>query len=334
MARLKVLQFGLGPIGVRAARLVAAKDSQRLVAAVDVDPAKVGKDVGDLDGGRPIGVQVISDAAKALDRTQPDVVIHTTSSSFAAVYPQLEMIVSSGASVVSSTEELLFPALRNPELAAKLDKLAREKKVVVLGTGVNPGFVMDTLPLLMTAVCYNVKKLEIERRVDASTRRLPLQKKVGAGLTVEQFNELKARKGIGHVGLPESMALIAHGLGWPIERMEEELEPMIAPKDIRTEFLEVKKGQVAGIHNTGKVISNGAERISLDLKMFVGAENPGDRVVLESEPPIECRLLGGVAGDLATAAMLVNLAARVAELAKTDPGLHLMTDIGLPRLVG
>ncbi len=334
MARLKVMQFGLGPIGVRAARLVAAKDSLRLVAAIDVDPAKVGKDVGDLDAGRPVGMQITSDAPKALDRTQPDVVLHTTSSSFAAVYPQLEMIVSAGVSVVSSTEELLFPALKNPELAARLDKLAREKKAVVLGTGVNPGFVMDTLPLILTSVCYDVKKVTVERRVDASTRRLPLQKKVGAGMTVEQFEELKAKKGIGHVGLPESMALIAHGLGWPIEKLEEDLHPMIAPKDIKTEFLEVKKGQVAGIHNTGKIVSGGAERIALDLKMFVGAENPGDRVVLESTPAIDCRLSGGVAGDLATAAMLVNLAPRVVDLARINPGLHLMTEVGLPRLVG
>ena len=333
MARLKVLQVGMGPSGARAARLVAEKNSLRLVGAVDADPAKAGKDVGDLDGGRPVGVQVVGDLDKALDRTQPDAVIHCTGSSLAAVFGQLETILGAGASVISSCEEMLFPALKSPELAAKLDRLAREKKAAVLGTGVNPGFVMDTLPLILTAVCCDLKKVTVERRVDASARRLPLQKKVGAGLTVEQFNELKARKMIGHVGLAESMALVANALGWPIERLEEDLEPVIAQKDFKTQFLEVKKGQVAGIKNTGKVISEGVERIALDLRMYVGAENPGDRVVLESTPPIEAQMVGGIHGDFATAAMLVNMVPRVVAMAKTDPGLHLMTEVGLPRMI-
>lgn len=333
MARLKVLQVGMGPIGARAARLVAEKNSLRLVGAVDADPGKAGKDVGDLDGGRPVGVQVVGDLDKALDRTQPDAVIHCTGSMLTSIQGQLETILNAGASVVSSSEELLFPALKNPEGAARLDRLARDKKAVVLGTGVNPGFVMDTLPLVLTAVCCDLRKVTVERRVDASARRLPLQRKVGAGLTVEQFGELKSRKMIGHVGLAESMALVAHTLGWPIERLEEELEPVIAQKDIKTQFLEVKKGQVAGIRNTGKVISEGAERISLDLRMYVGAENPGDRVVLDATPPIEAQMIGGVHGDFATAAMLVNMVPRVAAMARTDPGLHLMTEVGLPRMV-
>lgn len=334
MPRLKILQLGLGPIGVLCARLVAAKDSLRLVGAVDIDSRKNGLDVGDLDGGRPLGMQVSDDLEKALDRCQPEVVLQTTGSAFARVAPEIEAALKARASVVSSTEELLFPALKNPELAASINQLAIEKKSAVLGTGVNPGFVMDTLPIILSAVCLEVKKVTVERRVDAATRRLPLQKKIGAGLSVEQFNELKARKAIGHVGLAESMALIAYSLGWPIERLDEEVEPVLAQKDLKTEHLEVKKGQVAGIHNTGKVVSGGAERISLDLRMYVGAENPSDRVLLESTPPIEARLTGGVAGDLATAAMLVNLAPRAFEIARINPGLRLMTEVGLPRATG
>jgi len=332
-ASLRVAQFGLGPIGVRCARLAAGKDCLRLVGAADTDPAKVGRDVGELDGGRPLGVRVSGDAAEVLAQARPDVVLHTTRSAFAQVFDQLEQIAAAGVSVVSSTEELLFPALKNADLAERLDRAAREHHAVVLGTGVNPGFVMDTLALVLTAVCYDVRKVTAERRVDAATRRLPLQKKVGAGMTVEQFNELKARNAIGHVGLPESMALIAHGLGWPIDRLEEDLEPVLAPRDIQTEFLTIRAGQVAGIHNSGRVVSGGVERVALDLKMFVGAEDPADRVRLDGSPPIDARLSGGVAGDLATAAMLVNLAPRVAELARTNPGLRLMTDLCAARLV-
>lgn len=332
-AGLRVVQFGMGPIGVRSARLAAGKSTIRLVGAVDKDPAKIGRDIGTLDGGKPLGVLVQGDFQDVCARIPPDVVLHTTSSSFAAVYPQLEAMVRAGVSVVSSTEELLFPSLRNRELAERLDRLARRHGVVVLGTGVNPGFVMDTLPLILTAVCYEVKKVTVERRVDAATRRLPLQKKVGAGLTVREFNALKARHAIGHVGLGESLALIAHGLGWPVDRIEERLAPVVATKSVTTRFLTVAKGQVAGIWNRGWVFSGGKIRVSLDLRMYVGAKDPCDRVVLDATPPIETRLVGGVAGDLATAAMLVNLAPRVHEMAKINPGLRLMTEMGLPRKV-
>jgi 4-hydroxy-tetrahydrodipicolinate reductase len=333
-SRLRVLQFGMGPIGVRAARLVASKRSMELVGAVDVDPRKVGIDAGELDGGEALGVEISADAEAVIKKTRPHVALHTTSSGFATVAPQLELLARAGCSVVSSTEEMLFPALKNAALADKLDKLARSKKVVLLGTGVNPGFVMDTLPLVMTAVCYDVRKVHVDRRVDAGTRRLPLQLKVGAGITVGEFNERKARGAIGHVGLPESMALLAHGLGWKIEQLEEELEPMIAPRDLGTAHLSVKTGQVAGIKNTGRVIVDGEERITLDLRMYVGCEDPHDQVSLSSTPPIEARVTTGVAGDLATAAMLVNMAARAAEVAGTNPGLRVMTEMTLPRLVG
>ncbi len=334
MSRIKVLQFGLGPIGVRSARLAAGKANMELVGAVDIDPQKVGRDVGELDGGKPLGVKVSDDVAKVLAETGAQVALHTTSSKFDAVAPQLELLAGAGCSVVSSTEEMLFPRLKHGELSERVDALARGKGVVLLGTGVNPGFVMDTLALLMTAVCYDVEKVHVDRRVDAGTRRLPLQRKVGAGISVDEFNARKAKRAIGHVGLPESLALVAHGLGWPVDEMEENLEPKVAPRDIKTEYLEVMEGQVAGIHNTGRVVSGGKERITLDLQMYVGCEDPHDFVRLSSTPPIEAKITTGVAGDLATAAMLVNMAARAVEVAKTNPGLRVMTEMTLPRLVG
>jgi hypothetical protein len=334
VSKIKVLQFGLGPIGIRCARLAAGKENMELVAAVDIDPGKIGKDVGELDGGEALGVKVSGDVAAALAEAKPDVALHTTSSKFDAVAPQLEQLARGGCSVVSSTEEMLFPRLKHAELSEKIDALAKDNGAVLLGTGVNPGFVMDTLALVMTSVCYDVEKLHVDRRVDAGTRRLPLQKKVGAGISVEEFNARKEKKAIGHVGLPESLALLAHGLGWPVDLLEENLEPKVAPKDIKTEFLEVKAGQVAGIHNTGRVVSGGQERITLDLQMYVGCDDVYDLVKLTSTPPIEAKITTGVAGDLATAAMLVNMAARAVEVAGTNPGLRVMTEMTLPRLVG
>ena len=334
MDKIRVLQFGLGPIGIRTARLAAGKENMELVAAVDIDPGKIGRDVGELDGGEVLGVKITGDAAAAIGESNPDVALHTTSSDFSVVVPQLELLASNGCSVVSSTEEMLFPRLKHADLAAEIDSLATKCGVVLLGTGVNPGFVMDTLAMVMTAVCSDVEKVFVGRRVDAGTRRLPLQQKVGAGISIEDFSARKSAGAIGHVGLQESMALLAHGLGWRTDSVEEHLEPVIASRDVSTDFLEVKKGRVAGIHNTGRLLSGGEVCIELDLQMYVGCEDPHDFVKLTSTPEIEMKITTGVAGDIATAAMLVNMAARAVEVAKTNPGLRLMTEMTLPRLVG
>jgi 4-hydroxy-tetrahydrodipicolinate reductase len=234
-----------------------------------------------------------------------------------------------GVSVVSSCEELVFPQLKESALANQFDALCRQHNARVLGTGVNPGFVMDTLPLCLTGVCRSVERIEIERIVDASKRRLPLQRKIGSGLTPDDFRQRFREGKMGHVGLVESLALIAHALGWPIGEIEETCEPMIAGCDIRTEFLEVKKGLTCGIHHRAEAKTDGGKQLVLDLKMYLNAENPHDAVRITGDPPIDAVLRGGVHGDRATAAALVNA---VPLTLQAPPGLLLMTDLPLPRL--
>ncbi|ARA92324.1 dihydrodipicolinate reductase [Rhodothermaceae bacterium RA] len=331
-APIRVVQYGLGPIGLESARAVLAKQDTghiELVGAIDIDPNKVGKDLGELLGlDAPTGITVEADAERVLQERKPAVALHTTSSFLSTMYEQLVLCARQGVHVVSSTEELAYPYDRHPEIARRLDEAAREHGVVIVGTGVNPGYAMDTLALMATGVCTDVRTLRVERVVDAGGRRLPLQQKVGAGITAEAFAERKQTGTFGHIGLRESALLIADGLGWPIDDLQETLDPMMADEDVKTPFLTVRAGQVAGIHHAITAYADGQAVLSLDLKMYVGAKDPKDAVYVEGTPPISLVVEGGIFGDTATVAMLVNTVPRVLE---ATPGLKTMKDLAVPR---
>lgn len=321
----RVVQYGLGPIGQELMRLTIERPSYELVGAIDIDPAKVGRDVADLLGlDRPTGVVVRDDAEAVLTETRPDCVLHTTGSYLDRVFPQLELTIRAGCNVVSTCEELAYPAAGHPELAARLDALAREHGVTVLGTGVNPGYVMDTLPVFFSGVAQAVTAVRVERVQNASTRRKPLQEKIGSGKTVEEFQQLVAAGTVRHVGLRESAYLIAHGLGWTIERYEERIEPVIAERRIVTQYFTVEPGRVCGVDQLGRTLVDGVERITLHLRMYLDADPAYDRVLLEGPTPLELVIPGGLQGDRATTAIALNAVPRVVAHA---PGLVTMVDV-------
>jgi 4-hydroxy-tetrahydrodipicolinate reductase len=333
---LRVVQYGLGPIGQAVAATVLDKQdagAMALVGAVDVDPDKTGRDVADLlDRDRkPTGVTVTDDADGVLADADPDVVLHTTTSFLGGVEDQLLQCAQAGVHVVSSTEELSFPYDRHPALAERLDAAAREAGVVIAGTGVNPGYAMDTLPLTATGVCVDVGAVHVQRVVDAGERRQPLQDKVGAGITPEAFAQKKATGEFGHIGLVESLRMVAAGLDWPLDEVSESLEPVLAEAPIDTGYRTVEEGQVAGIHHAAAGLVDGTPRITLDLKMYVGADHPRDAVQVEGDPPIDLTIDGGIFGDTATVGMLVNVAPIAAG---ARPGLRTMADLPVPRAFG
>jgi len=331
--KYRVVQYGIGPIGQSCLRTVLGKaPALELVGAIDIDPDKVGRDIGDILGtGGKTGVVVSSDARKVLESTRPDVVLHTTSSFLEKMYDQLVVCARAGVNVVSSTEELSFPYERHPEISEELDQVARENGVTILGTGVNPGYAMDALALTATGVCNEVNRIDVTRVVDAGLRRLPLQRKVGAGLSVKVFEEKKATGTFGHIGLVESVRLIAEGLGWPLSRIEEELEPVVSARQVVTPYLTVESGQVAGIHHSALGYVADRAVLSLDLKMYVGAEDPRDAVLVDGDPPIDLVVRGGIFGDTATVATLVNA---IPQVVAGAPGLVTVKDIPLTRAFG
>jgi 4-hydroxy-tetrahydrodipicolinate reductase len=325
---IRVAQFGLGPIGQACVKVLAQKSNLELVGGIDIDAGKIGKDLGEVCGLKNhLGKIVRGDAEAALAEWQPQVVLHTTLSFLDRIENQLAAIVRSRAHIVSSTEELFYPYQRNPEFCQRLDALAKQHGVAIVGTGVNPGFSMDILPLCLTGVCVDVKKIIATRVVDASKRRLPLQKKIGAGITRKEFRERAATGTFGHIGLRESALAVMNAMGWPVDEIKESLKPMIADKRVKTPFLAVESGQVTGIHQILRVKSGGQERLALELRMFVGAKEPHDSVEIVGNPPLSMRIEGGIFGDTATIAALVNA---IPKIIKAQPGLRTMLDLPVP----
>ena len=319
-----VVVMGLGFIGQQIVRSALASPEVKLIGAVDNSPKFLGKKLAQLVPGAP-SVKVVGSLSEAFGRTKEGVLLHATGSRLPQVKDQLLEAVGAGYSVVSTCEELSFPYLKHEALAQKLDKAAQKAGVSVLGTGVNPGFVLDRLVATLGQVVGPVRHVKAERVVDARTRREALQRKVGAGLSEEEFLRLVDEDQLGHVGLLESAALCALGLGMDCDDFEEEIAPVIADEDIKGAAFAVKKGQVAGISQTAIGTEEGQERVRLELTIAVGAEPPGDRIWIDADPKVELSINGGVAGDSATAHLVVNAAPRITA---AEPGL--LTVLELP----
>jgi len=323
--RIRVVQYGVGPIGAATVRLMRTKNALELAGAIDKDPAKVGKDLGELVGAEdaPWGIKVYAGASEALNQGV-DLVMHCTSSYLKEVAGQLLECIQAGCCVVSTCEELAYPFRKYPEISAKLDTEAKEWGVAVVGTGVNPGFVMDKLVLTAAAAAQRVDSARVVRLVDASQRRQPLQKKIGAGMDPEEFRAQVAAGVIKHHGLPESVAMVADGLGFELDDIIEKIEPVIAEKRIATEFLTVEPGQVAGVQQVARGIAKGQDKIYMELKMFVGAGSSLDTIELTGVPNLSLTVPGGTHGDLATAALAVNA---IPVLLEANAGLRTSRDL-------
>lgn len=322
---IPVVQVGLGPIGCEVLRAVHGRRMLRLTAAVDIDPAKAGRDAGEIAGIGAIGVSVSSDIPPVTD-SNGAVALHTTGSYLDQVMGQLEALIEAGYHVVSTCEELAYPQALHFQEFKHLDALARARGVAVLGTGVNPGYVFDTLILTATAVCQKVEHIRARRVLDAGKRRLPLQQKVGAGLSVEEFQRRVDAGLVRHVGLGESIRMVTDALGWGLSRTEEETEPVIATEERRTEYLTVPAGAVAGVHQTGRAFSGDREVLSLDLQMYVGAPESYDEIEVSGTPPLKLRIEGGAPGDPSTAAIAINA---IPAVLAAPPGLTAMPQLRL-----
>jgi 2,4-diaminopentanoate dehydrogenase len=323
---VRVLCYGLGPIGLGIARLALARTGISVVGAIDVDPQKVGRDLGELADTAPSGIAVRADAEEALAALAPDVVLHATGSALARVAPQLRQAIGAGANVISTCEELSFPWTEQPQLAADLDAEARRAGVTLLGTGVNPGYAMDALPLMLTAPCVSVRGVKVLRVVDAARRRGPLQHKVGAGLTPEEFHARVKDGSVRHVGLPESLHMLATSLGWALDGEDDTIMPVIASREIVTDHVRVAAGQVAGVRQVARGYVGDREAITLELRMYVGAEDAQDTVEIDGDPPVRMSVTGGFHGDLATAAMIVNA---IPSVRRAAAGLVSMAELPL-----
>jgi hypothetical protein len=330
LENVKAVLFGVGAVGGLIAKFLLQKPGLEVVGAIDVAEEKVGRDLGTiLDLGRDLGITVTRDVASILSKTTPNVVVHATSSYLKDIYPQLTEIVEYGANIVSTCEELSYPYYSNPKLANDLDILARKHDITILGTGINPGFLMDTLVITLTAVCQEIETIRAMRVMDASVRRVPFQKKIGAGLSIEDFQRAISEKLItGHVGLEQSIAMIAAALKWNLEKIHiDKVEPVIARKPVASEAIKVKEGCAAGLRQKAYGIRESAKVISLDFQAFIGAEEEHDSVSIKGLPNVNQIISPCIHGDLSTVAMVVN---SIPKVINAPPGLVTMKDLPVP----
>jgi 4-hydroxy-tetrahydrodipicolinate reductase len=304
---IPVVIAGLGEVGRAIARAALASADLRVVAAID--PAFAGQK---LDGliGTPTGLEVEADGVRAFRAARGGVLLQATSSRFAEVLPQIEQAVKAGLSVVSTCEELAYPWLSHETEADALDALCERNDVAVVGAGVNPGLVLDRLPALLSQGTGEVRRLEARRVVDLASRRPSLLRKAGVGLSQAQFQSAVEADEIGHVGLAESATLAALGSGLDVDELEEDVEPVLAPRDLAGP-VPVAKGSVAGIRQIARGWQDGREVIRVEVVLAVGAEDPRDEVIIDADPPLRLLVPGGFPGEASTAWSVVHAAAAV-----------------------
>jgi hypothetical protein len=311
---IPVVLVGLGEIGQAIARAALVRPELQIVGAVDPDPSRAGRALSAVLGVSSPDLTVARRLGELATVARGGVVLQATHSRFEAVLPDLEEAVRAGLNVVSTCEELAWPWLNHDQAAAALDALCEERNVAVLGTGVNPGFVLDRLPAILAQVTGPVRHVHGVRVVDVSRRRAALQRKVGAGLTEEEFHDAAERGEIGHVGLAESAAMAAEAcVGIDEYEVDEEILPLVAEED-SDGVVRVRRGQVAGLQHQARVFAEGREVVRLELTIAVGAPDPRDELTLDADPPIRLVVPGGIPGDAATANAVVNAVPALVEL--------------------
>jgi 4-hydroxy-tetrahydrodipicolinate reductase len=320
---IRVIQVGLGPIGQKVTRQLMDSKQLEIVAALDIDEGKHGQDVGVLAGSEPAGIQISRNTA-LLDASFGDVAVITTSSDLERVHSQILDAVTNGLHVVSTCEELSYPWIVAPEISKSIDEAAKKHNVSVLGTGINPGFLMDFLPLAFSGLCFGVRKVRVERVQNAAFRRLPFQQKIGAGLTPDEFQRRVQAKTLRHVGLTESMHMIADTLGWKLEKTEDIVKPVIATEPLTTDAMSIETGQATGVNQIGRGYQDGEEIISLIFRATVGEPASYDRIILEGSPNIDTKVDGGINGDIGTVAVTINA---IPAIVAANPGLRTMADM-------
>jgi hypothetical protein len=323
LGKCKAVSFGFGPIGQAIAKVALSRSEKiELVGVIDSNPELCGKDIGELLSLRKQGIKVRSSIE---DLEGGDIVFHATSSFLDSTKNQLLDLCSRGYDIISTCEELSYPWYNHEEIAQELDAAAKKADVTMFAVGVNPGFVLDSLAITLSGVCERVDEIQGERILDSSLRRLPFQKKVGVGLDPKTFSENVESGKFGHIGLPESIAMVASALGKKVDRIEQKISPKLARKETSTEhFGVVKTGNVLGLVQDAVAYSSGRKIITYHLEMYDKAEDPHDQIEIIGTPKIKLRIPGGTPGDIATAAMVVNSVQRVLE---SNPGLFTVKDL-------
>ncbi|UCD48669.1 MAG: hypothetical protein JSW27_14180 [Phycisphaerales bacterium] len=321
---IDIIQVGIGPLGQKMVSSAVRRGSFHIVGAVDTDPAKVGQDLGVLCGMEPLGLTVAGRVEQALAGKSAQAAVVTTVSCLRAFEAQVAPLARAQLHIVSTCEELSFPWRIQPELAQKIDAVCRQYGIACVGTGINPGYLMDLLPTVLTAACEKVTGIRVSRVQDASVRRIPFQQKIGAGLTVAEFEVKRADGSLRHVGLPESVDFIAARMGWTLDRKSESIDPVMATEATDAGYKPIAQGMCRGVHQVGRGFVGDNEVITLTFTAAVAEPESYEEVQIEGTPAFHSRIDGGIHGDVATCAVTLNTARSILGV---GPGLKTMADL-------
>ena len=326
---INIIQVGIGALGKQVLQYAMEREGINVVGVVDLNPELTGKDIGIILGDKEIGVTVSTSVDDAVKNSSdsPEVAVLTTVSSIKKLIPQVQDAAKAGLQIVSTCEELSFPWEQHTEEAKEIDEICKDHNVACLGTGVNPGFLMDYLPSAFTSIHQRVDHITVERVQDASKRRIPFQKKIGAALSHEEFEAEKKKGTLRHVGLPESVDLVAAAMGWELDANDETLDPVLAKQKITNGYKPIEEGSPAGVEQVGTGSVNGKEVIKLVFRAAVGEERSYDKIVVKGLPDLTTEIDGGLNGDVATCAITVNA---IRSITKAQPGLRTMLDVPVP----
>lgn len=333
MNPIRVLQWGLGAMGSGMAKLMLEKNGLKIVAAVDSRPDYVGKDLGDvLKVGKTLGVKVTDKPEEVLKKENVDIVVIATTSWLKEQIPDLRRIVSAGINCISIAEEMADAYAQNPILARELDELAIKHKVTVLGTGVNPGFVLDLIVVALSGGNHTVERIEASRVNDLSPYGPTVMQTQGVGTTPEAFKAGIADGSIvGHVGFPESIHMISDALGLGVDRIVQNREPIISKVYRETPHVKVQPGMVAGCSHIGIGYRGDKEIIKLihpqQILPELENENTGDYINIYGKPEIHMSIKPEIAGGIATEGLAVNM---IPHVVAATPGLKRMIDMPVP----
>jgi len=329
---IKIVVYGVGAMGSNMVRLLQSKPQARIVGAIDHDPVKIGKDVGKIAGlGKNLGIEVRFPPEKTLDTVEADLVIQATTAFLDEAFDQIVNCLDRGMNVLTICQELFFPLGKNVAGARELDRMAKEKGLKITAVGINPGFVMDLVPILGSLPCWEIESVFVRRIVDFSPYGPDEMRHIGANLTRDEFLQGVKEGTIGHIGLLETTAMVAHSLGFPIDELRQTKEPLLTRVPRKSEFITIEPGRVCGFKQNVAGLIQGKQVLDFRMKGIVSPDKEedgvetGDYARITGVPNVDITIKEEIAqkGGLGTAGVAVNM---IPKLMNASPGFHTMNE--------
>ena len=327
MDNIRVAVWGFGAMGGGIARVLLDKKGVEITGVCDIHPQRVGRSIFELlnvERGDRKDVLVCDDINKVAAKGAADICVIATDSFTKKVFPKIKLVVENGINVVCTAEEMSYPKANQPELAAEMDALAKANGVSILGTGINPGLMMDLLAVCLTGCMTNVESVQC-RRVNSLSP-------FGPAVMEEQGVEDGSLAG--HVGFAESVGMIAEALGWKVDKFEQQMKPIVTTVDRKSPYGFAKAGDVAGVNMTGQGYVNGEIKIDMihpqQIEPEMEGTHTGDYIVLKGTPNVNMAINPEVDGGIGTIAMIVNM---IPHVINARPGLKTMLDLPVPRAI-